>query len=82
MLPSSSFFFSLWTQGDNRETFFFSFQIKLWFTGEGEKQLVPLESLTLSVAKIQEMRESLEQFLEESVVNSTIIFSLILYLFV
>lgn len=54
--------------------FSFSFQIKLWFTGEGEKQLVPLESLTLSVAKIKEMRESLEQFLEESVVNSTNIF--------
>ncbi|XP_045901712.1 pleckstrin homology domain-containing family G member 4B isoform X1 [Micropterus dolomieu] len=42
-------------------------QIKLWFSGEGEKQLTPLESLTLSVAKIKEMRESLDQFLEESV---------------
>ncbi|XP_035020221.2 pleckstrin homology domain-containing family G member 4B isoform X2 [Hippoglossus stenolepis] len=42
-------------------------QIKLWFSVEGEKQLVPLESLTLSVAKINEMRGSLEQFLEESV---------------
>ncbi|XP_041797467.1 pleckstrin homology domain-containing family G member 4B isoform X2 [Chelmon rostratus] len=42
-------------------------QIKLWFSGEGEKQLTPLESLTLSAAKIKEMRESLEQFLEESV---------------
>lgn len=47
-----------------------SFQIKLWFSGEGEKQLTPLESLTLSVAKIKEMRESLDQFLEESVVKS------------
>ncbi|XP_030250410.1 pleckstrin homology domain-containing family G member 4B isoform X4 [Sparus aurata] len=42
-------------------------QIKLWFSGEGEKQLTPLESLTLSAAKIKEMRESVEQFLEESV---------------
>ncbi|XP_076593995.1 pleckstrin homology domain-containing family G member 4B isoform X4 [Chaetodon auriga] len=42
-------------------------QVKLWFSGEGEKQLTPLESLTLSAAKIKEMRESLEQFLEESV---------------
>nr|XP_046255609.1 pleckstrin homology domain-containing family G member 4B isoform X2 [Scatophagus argus] len=42
-------------------------QIKLWFSMEGEKQLIPLESLTFSVAKIKEMRESLEQFLEESV---------------
>ncbi|XP_044063342.1 pleckstrin homology domain-containing family G member 4B isoform X2 [Siniperca chuatsi] len=42
-------------------------QIKLWFSGEGEKQLAPLESLTLSVAKVKEMRESLDQFLEESV---------------
>lgn len=47
-----------------------SFQIKLWFSVEGEKQLVPLESLTLSVDKIKEMRESLDQFLQESVVNS------------
>ncbi|XP_070768291.1 pleckstrin homology domain-containing family G member 4B isoform X2 [Enoplosus armatus] len=42
-------------------------QIKLWFSGEGEKQLIPLESLTLSVAKIKGMKESLDQFLEESV---------------
>ncbi|XP_070823275.1 pleckstrin homology domain-containing family G member 4B isoform X1 [Chaetodon trifascialis] len=42
-------------------------QVKLWFSGEGEKQLTPLESVTLSAAKIKEMRESLEQFLEESV---------------
>ncbi len=52
------------------ETVPVSFQIKLWFSGEGEKQLAPLESLTLSAAKIKEMRESLDQFLEESVVNS------------
>lgn len=42
-------------------------QIKLWFSVEGEKQLTPLESLTMSVAKVKEMRESLDQFLEESV---------------
>nr|XP_040021375.1 pleckstrin homology domain-containing family G member 4B isoform X2 [Gasterosteus aculeatus aculeatus] len=42
-------------------------QIKLWFSVEGEKQLTPLESLTPSVAKVKEMRESLDQFLEESV---------------
>ncbi|XP_059194595.1 pleckstrin homology domain-containing family G member 4B [Centropristis striata] len=42
-------------------------QIKLWFSVEGEKQLTSLETLTLSVAKVKEMRESLEQFLEESV---------------
>ncbi|XP_029307972.1 pleckstrin homology domain-containing family G member 4B isoform X2 [Cottoperca gobio] len=42
-------------------------QIKLWFSVEGEKQLTPLQSLTLSVDKVKEMRESLEQFLEESV---------------
>ncbi|KAM3613621.1 uncharacterized protein V6R79_002523 [Siganus canaliculatus] len=42
-------------------------QIKLWFSQEGEKQLVPLESLTLSGPKIKEMRASLEQFLDESV---------------
>ncbi|XP_074539552.1 pleckstrin homology domain-containing family G member 4B isoform X2 [Halichoeres trimaculatus] len=42
-------------------------QIKLWFSVEGEKQLIPLESLTLSVAKIKEMRKDLDQFLEESV---------------
>lgn len=45
------------------------FQIKLWFSVEGEKQLAPLDALTLSVAKITEMRESLRQFLEESVVK-------------
>ncbi|XP_049438846.1 pleckstrin homology domain-containing family G member 4B isoform X2 [Epinephelus fuscoguttatus] len=42
-------------------------QVKLWFSIEGEKQLTSLESLNLSVAKVKEMRESLEQFLEESV---------------
>ncbi|XP_020492802.2 pleckstrin homology domain-containing family G member 4B isoform X1 [Labrus bergylta] len=42
-------------------------QIKVWFSGEGDKQLTPLETLTLSVTKIKEMRESLDQFMEESV---------------
>ncbi|XP_034030858.1 pleckstrin homology domain-containing family G member 4B isoform X2 [Thalassophryne amazonica] len=42
-------------------------QIKLWFGVEGEKQLTPLESLTLSSDKIKEMKESLDQFMEESV---------------
>ncbi|XP_068180322.1 pleckstrin homology domain-containing family G member 4B isoform X2 [Antennarius striatus] len=42
-------------------------KITLWFSIEGEKQLVPLESLTLSADKIKEMRDSLEVFLEESV---------------
>ncbi|XP_037641060.1 pleckstrin homology domain-containing family G member 4B isoform X2 [Sebastes umbrosus] len=42
-------------------------QIKLWFSVEGEKQLPPLESLTLSGAKVKEMRENLDQFMEESV---------------
>lgn len=52
-----------------KKMFFFLLQIKLWFSSEGEKQLTPLDSLTLSVDKIKEMRESLEQFLEESVVK-------------
>lgn len=47
----------------------FCLQIKLWFTCEGEKQLVPLDSLVLSADKIKEMRESLELFLDESVVR-------------
>lgn len=50
----------------------FPLQIKLWFSCEGEKQLVPLDSLVLSVDKIKEMRESLELFLEESVVSSSV----------
>uniref|UniRef100_A0A3B5QA90 Pleckstrin homology and RhoGEF domain containing G4B n=1 Tax=Xiphophorus maculatus TaxID=8083 RepID=A0A3B5QA90_XIPMA len=41
-------------------------QIKRWFSVEGEKHLLPLESVTLSTDKIKEMKESLEQFLEES----------------
>ncbi|XP_077383924.1 pleckstrin homology domain-containing family G member 4B isoform X4 [Festucalex cinctus] len=42
-------------------------QVKLWFNLEGEKHLKPLESLTLSVSSIKEMKESLDQFLKESV---------------
>ncbi|CAG6015570.1 unnamed protein product [Menidia menidia] len=42
-------------------------QIKHWFSVAGEMQLAPLESMSLSVVKIKEMRESLDQFLEESV---------------
>lgn len=67
-------FASLSAHGHNRIYFFFLLQIKLWFSNEGEKQLAPLDSLTLSVDKIKEMRESLEQFLEESVVNSSSVF--------
>lgn len=67
----------LYTQSVNNQL---SFQIKLWFSGEGEKQLAPLELLTLSATKIKEMRESLDQFLDESVVNSATIFQHILHL--
>lgn len=42
-------------------------QIKVWFSAEGEKHLAPLESLDLSVAKIKELKQNLDQFLEESV---------------
>ncbi|XP_054637257.1 pleckstrin homology domain-containing family G member 4B isoform X2 [Dunckerocampus dactyliophorus] len=42
-------------------------QVKLWFNVEGEKHLIPLESLTVSVSKIKDMKESLKQFLEEAV---------------
>nr|XP_057940509.1 pleckstrin homology domain-containing family G member 4B isoform X2 [Doryrhamphus excisus] len=42
-------------------------QVKLWFNMEAEKHLAPLESLTLSVSTIKDMKESLDQFLEEAV---------------
>ncbi|XP_077432663.1 pleckstrin homology domain-containing family G member 4B isoform X2 [Vanacampus margaritifer] len=42
-------------------------QVKLWFNVEGDKHLTPLESLTLSVSGIKDMKESLDQFLKESV---------------
>jgi len=37
---------------------------------EGEKQLEPLDSQTLSLTTIKDMRESLDNFLAESVVNA------------
>uniref|UniRef100_UPI003AAF3C5C pleckstrin homology domain-containing family G member 4B n=1 Tax=Centroberyx gerrardi TaxID=166262 RepID=UPI003AAF3C5C len=46
---------------------FLSSQIKVWFSVEGEKHLTPLDSLTFSAATIKEMKQSLDQFLEESV---------------
>ncbi|XP_019729183.1 pleckstrin homology domain-containing family G member 4B isoform X1 [Hippocampus comes] len=42
-------------------------QVKMWFSVEGDKHLTPLESLTLSVSNIKAMKESLDQFLKESV---------------
>ncbi|KAM3873361.1 pleckstrin homology domain-containing family G member 4B [Diretmus argenteus] len=42
-------------------------QIKVWFSVEGEKHLLPLDSLTFSAATVKHMRQSLDQFLEESV---------------
>lgn len=66
--------FTLLTWPQSEKKCFLLLQIKLWFSSEGEKQLTPLDSLTLSVDKIKEMRESLEQFLEESVVNSSSVF--------
>ncbi|KAG7276035.1 hypothetical protein CRUP_004432, partial [Coryphaenoides rupestris] len=42
-------------------------QVKLWFSMEGEKQLEPLDSQTLSLTTIKDMRESLDNFLAESV---------------
>lgn len=46
------------------------FQIKHWFSVAGEKLLIPLETIALSADKIKEMRENLDQFLEESVVKN------------
>ncbi|XP_072316269.1 pleckstrin homology domain-containing family G member 4B isoform X2 [Eucyclogobius newberryi] len=42
-------------------------QIKLWFSVEGDKNFTSLDSETLSLAKIKEMKEGLERFVEESV---------------
>ncbi|CAL9705864.1 unnamed protein product [Knipowitschia caucasica] len=42
-------------------------QIKMWFSVEGEKNLAPLDSQTLSLDKIKEMKDGLEHFVEESV---------------
>ncbi|XP_067093965.1 pleckstrin homology domain-containing family G member 4B isoform X2 [Osmerus mordax] len=41
-------------------------QIKQWFSVEGEKHLAPLDSLTLSLGKVKDMRQSVDQFLAES----------------
>ncbi|XP_070407379.1 pleckstrin homology domain-containing family G member 4B isoform X3 [Nothobranchius furzeri] len=41
-------------------------QIKHWFSVAAEKQLIPLETKSLSLSKIKEMKENLDQFLEES----------------
>ncbi|KAJ0000339.1 hypothetical protein NQD34_012181 [Periophthalmus magnuspinnatus] len=42
-------------------------QIKMWFSVEGEKNLTSLDSQTLSLSKIKEMKEALERFAAESV---------------
>ncbi|KAI1886207.1 hypothetical protein AGOR_G00211610 [Albula goreensis] len=41
-------------------------QIKLWFSVEGEKHLVPLDTLSLSLSMLRQMRQSLGQCLEEA----------------
>ncbi|XP_010882752.2 pleckstrin homology domain-containing family G member 4B isoform X2 [Esox lucius] len=41
-------------------------QIKVWFSVEGEKHLSPLDSLPLSLATVKNIRQSLDQFFEES----------------
>nr|XP_015213220.1 PREDICTED: pleckstrin homology domain-containing family G member 4B isoform X1 [Lepisosteus oculatus] len=41
-------------------------QIKLWFSVEGEKYLAPLDSMTMSLAGLKQMRQCLAMFLEES----------------
>ena len=46
-----------------------SLQIKQWFSVEGEKHLAPLDSLTLSLGKIKDMRQTVDQFLAESTVQ-------------
>uniref|UniRef100_A0A4W5LS97 Uncharacterized protein n=1 Tax=Hucho hucho TaxID=62062 RepID=A0A4W5LS97_9TELE len=48
-------------------------QIKVWFSVEGEKHLTALDSLPLSLATVKDMRQSLEQFFEESVVSLNIV---------
>ncbi|KAJ8288126.1 hypothetical protein COCON_G00007850 [Conger conger] len=42
-------------------------QIKLWFSVEGAKHLSPLDSLSLSLSMLRQMRESLSRCLEEAV---------------
>ncbi|KAJ8290714.1 hypothetical protein GJAV_G00016640 [Gymnothorax javanicus] len=41
-------------------------QIRLWFSVEAEKHLSPLDSLTLSLSTLRQMRESLSQCQEEA----------------
>ncbi|KAM6967956.1 pleckstrin homology domain-containing family G member 4B [Aplochiton taeniatus] len=41
-------------------------QIKLWFNMEGEKLVVPLDQLNLSLSTVKDMRQSLDQFLQDS----------------
>ena len=54
-------------------SFRLSLQIKVWFSVEGEKHLTALDSLPLSLAAVKDMRQSLEQFFEESVVSLNIV---------
>lgn len=44
-------------------------QVKRWFYEESEKHLAPLDSYSLSLSSIQDMRQSLAQFMEESTVS-------------
>jgi len=44
-------------------------QVKRWFYVESEKHLAPLDSYSLSVSSIRDMRQSLAQFMEESTVS-------------
>ncbi|KAL0985467.1 hypothetical protein UPYG_G00157250 [Umbra pygmaea] len=41
-------------------------QIKMWFSVEGEKHLLALDSLPLTLDTVKDMRQSLDQFFEES----------------
>ncbi|XP_067303977.1 pleckstrin homology domain-containing family G member 4B isoform X3 [Pseudorasbora parva] len=41
-------------------------EVKRWFYVESEKHLAPLDSYSLSLSSIQDMRQSLAQFMEES----------------
>ncbi|KAI4898835.1 hypothetical protein NFI96_005548 [Prochilodus magdalenae] len=44
-------------------------QMKRWFSVEAEKHLAPLDSLTVTLSSLQEMRQSLDQFSEEAAVR-------------
>ncbi|KAJ8004826.1 hypothetical protein DPEC_G00140330 [Dallia pectoralis] len=41
-------------------------QIKMWFTVEAEKHLTSLDSLSVSLATVKNMRQSLDQFFEQA----------------